>query len=61
MKVIIILIIIIAIFLVFKIVYISDFGESSLDMTDEEYEEACKEYNKHWEEIRRKELRDGGE
>lgn len=27
---------------------ISDFGESSMYMTEEEYDEACKAYQKYW-------------
>lgn len=50
-----IIIICIVLLFVFWLVNTSDFGESSLDMTDEEYNEVCKEYQKYWEQMRREE------
>ena len=50
-----IIIICIVLLFVFWLVNTSDFGESSLDMTDEEYNEFCKEYQKYWEQMKRKE------
>ena len=51
----IIIIICIVLLFVFWLVNTSDFGESSLDMTDEEYNEVCKEYQKYWGQMRSEE------
>ena len=56
MKVIIIIVCIIALLLFLKLFFSRDFfGESCDDMTDEEYDEACRSYQEHWEQMRREE------